>query len=66
MSYAKHYKEMNQKNGKIMDCHTYIMLVQMMLVRSSNYVFTNCRKHVFGDFVRPSEKFDLAVVLNNI
>lgn len=66
MSYAKHYKEISIKNGKITECQTYIILIQMMLVRASNYVFTNCRKYVFGDFVKPYEKFELGAVLNNI
>lgn len=36
-----------------------------MLVRSANYVFANCRKFVFGDFVGKGT-FDLRIVLKNI
>lgn len=36
-----------------------------MLVRAANYVFANCRKFVFGDFVETGV-FDLRTVLKNI
>jgi hypothetical protein len=48
-----------------MDAKSYISLIELMLVRASNYVFLNCRKHVFGDFME-NGVFDLEQILTKI
>jgi hypothetical protein len=51
--------------NQIIDAKAYASLIQMMLVRTTNYVFANARKFVFGDFIT-NDTFDLSEVLKNI
>jgi hypothetical protein len=64
MHYAKNYREQRTLK-EAMDAKTYVALVEIMLVRTANYVFANSRKLIFRDFMN-NEPFDLANILRNI
>lgn len=66
MTYAKHFRDQKINKKEIMTPADYVSLIEIMLVRSSNYVFGYCRKYLFSDFIDPNTPFDLRNVLKNI
>lgn len=65
MSFAKSYKEQRIQSKQKDDCKSYVSLIELMLIRSVNYVFGNCRKYVFEEFME-KDNFILESVLRNI
>lgn len=66
MTYAKHFRDQKINKKEIMTPADYVSLIEIMLVRSSNYVFGYCRKYLFSDFIDRNTPFDLRNVLKNI
>jgi len=66
MSYAKHFRDQKMTRKEPITATEYIALIEIMLVRSSNYVFSYCRKYLFNDFLDGQAPFNLKNVLKNI
>lgn len=66
-TYAEHLQKERIRNQKESPRYikNYVTMIFMLLVRCSKYIFSNCRKYLFEDFIDPSG-FDLKKVILNI